>query len=348
MIDKVLIAGAGQVGSEIGFQCAVHGLNVVMFDVAQSSLDQSRTSHAEYSAMFKSKGLLRNGDDTGKVLSRITYESDPPAACADVDLVSESVTESLEIKQSLYEALDQHCPPHTIFTTNTSTMLASELGALTHRPDRFLACHVGRPVWEVGMLEIMPHAATDPSVTDQVVAFATRVGLTPIFLNKEQAGYISNSLIVPFVISSLDLVSRGVASFEDVDRVWMLGTGAPIGPIGMIDLMGIPTVHAALSHLADKGGKPELVPITAYLKGELLDHGKLGVRSGNGFYSYPDPAFYEDHATGERSGNGRVKSGMGVVHAPGCRFMSDSEIILRSMPPLPSRPFKARPSSGRQ
>lgn len=291
MIEKVLIVGAGLVGSEIGFQCAVHGLDVVMFDVAQSSLETSRTSHVEYADLFKSKGFLRDGDDVGQILSRIAYESDLSTACTDVDIISESVTESLEIKKSIYEALDRRCPPHTIFTTNTSTMLASELAAFTSRPERFLACHVGRPVWEVGMLEIMPHAGTDPTITDEVVAFTRRVGLTPIFVNKEQSGYISNSLIVPFVISALDLVSRGVASFEDIDRIWMRGTGAPIGPIGMIDLMGIPTVHTALSHLVENADKPEFLAITTYLKAQLLDDGKFGVQSGHGFYSYPDPAF---------------------------------------------------------
>jgi 3-hydroxybutyryl-CoA dehydrogenase len=261
-----------------------------MFDIAQQSLDLSRASHVKYAGLFQSNGRMSERE-VGHVLSRIVYESDLPTASKDADIVSESVTESLEIKKSIYGALSQHCPPNTIFTTNTSTMLPSELAAFTNRPERFLACHVGRPVWDVGMLEIMPHAGTDPAVTDEVVAFTRKIGLTPIFLKKEQSGYISNSLIAPFITSALDLVSRGVALFEDVDRVWMRGTGAPIGPFGMIDLMGIRTVHQALLHLAENAGRPEFLSITTYLKADFLDHGKLGVQSGNGFYSYPDPHF---------------------------------------------------------
>ncbi len=292
MISKVLIAGSGLVGSEIGFHLAARGMTVVMYDVSAQSLVESRVSHNQYAEIFKLKDWLTEGE-AELALSRLSYESDLSKAADDVDLVSESVTESLAIKKSTYEELSKHCPAKTIFTTNTSTMLPSEIARYMDRPGRFLACHVARPIWDRPMLEIMPHAGTDQELVEQMVQFARSVGLVPILLKREQAAYVSNTLIAAFITTALDLVARGVASFDDVDRVWMIGTGAPMGPIGMVDMMGIGTVYNGLTHLAEAEGRSEFLPIVQYLKENLLDQGKLGVRSGEGFYRYPNPQFLQ-------------------------------------------------------
>ncbi len=290
MITKILIAGSGQVGSEIGFFFATRGLDVVMYDVSERSLDAARARHAALAQE------LVTGDGPGsetpqQVLSRLTYTADIASAAVDVDLVSESVTEVLDIKRSTYQALSRHCPAKTIFTTNTSTMLASEIAGFTDRPERLLACHVARPIWARPMFEIMPHAGTDPALVEQVTRFARSVGLVPINIAKEQPAYISNTLIAAFVTTALDLAARGVASGEDIDRVWMIGTEMNMGPIGMVDMMGIGTVLHALTHLAEAGGRSEFLPIIKYLKDEFVDRGRQGVVSGEGFYTYPNPRF---------------------------------------------------------
>jgi 3-hydroxybutyryl-CoA dehydrogenase len=290
MIRKILIAGSGQVGSEIGFFFAMRGLDVVMYDVFEASLALSRTRHAQFAQQLAAEGGL--GDDTPEqVLSRLTYEADIAKAAVDVDFVSESVTEVLDVKRSTYEALSRHCPPKTIFTSNTSTMLASEIAGFTDRPASFLACHVARPIWARPMFEIMPHPGTDPALVEKVTAFARSVGLVPIRIAKEHPAYVSNSLIASFVTTALDLAARGVASYEDIDRVWMIGTEMKMGPIGMVDMMGIGTVHFALTHLAENGGRSEFLPIVKYLKDNFVDQGKQGVVSGEGFYKYPNPDF---------------------------------------------------------
>ncbi|WP_069207792.1 3-hydroxyacyl-CoA dehydrogenase [Sphingomonas panacis] len=293
MINRILIAGAGLVGSEIGFYCATRGLDVVMYDISAQSLDTSRASHGTYADAFRAEGKLSE-EEAALVLARLSYESDLSKAAADVDIVSESVTEALDIKKATYEALSTHCPPRTIFTTNTSTMLPSEIAKFTDRPGRLLACHVARPIWDHPILEIMPHAGTDPALVTDIVDFARRIQLVPILLKKEQPAYVSNSIMAAFITSALDLVSRGVASFEDVDRVWMIGTGAPLGPIASVDMMGIGTVYNALSHLAENEGRSELLPITEYLRTNFVDKGALGARSGQGFYTYPNPHFEQD------------------------------------------------------
>ncbi|MBV1686255.1 3-hydroxyacyl-CoA dehydrogenase [Novosphingobium sp. G106] len=287
---KALIAGAGVVGSEIGFQCAYGGLEVAMFDISEKSLDTSRASHAAFAELFQKDGRLTDVE-ADALLARISYETDIAIAANDADIVSESVTETWEVKAATYRALSDHCPPKTIFTTNTSTMLPSELAKFTDRPNRFLACHVGRPVWEAKLLEIMPHEGTDPELLDEIRVFSRRIGLIPIVLLKEQVGYVSNSIIAPFVIAGLDLVMRGVATYDDVDRLWMFGTKSTYGPIAMVDLMGIQTVYNGLKNLSDTAGKTEFLPIMQYLKEEFIDKGKLGIQSGEGFYTYPGPAY---------------------------------------------------------
>ncbi|AOH87228.1 hypothetical protein AWL63_24015 (plasmid) [Sphingomonas panacis] len=264
-----------------------------MYDISAQSLDTSRASHGTYADAFRAEGKLSE-EEAALVLARLSYESDLSKAAADVDIVSESVTEALDIKKATYEALSTHCPPRTIFTTNTSTMLPSEIAKFTDRPGRLLACHVARPIWDHPILEIMPHAGTDPALVTDIVDFARRIQLVPILLKKEQPAYVSNSIMAAFITSALDLVSRGVASFEDVDRVWMIGTGAPLGPIASVDMMGIGTVYNALSHLAENEGRSELLPITEYLRTNFVDKGALGARSGQGFYTYPNPHFEQD------------------------------------------------------
>ncbi|TCM57217.1 3-hydroxyacyl-CoA dehydrogenase [Rhizobium sp. PP-F2F-G48] len=289
-IKRILIAGSGQVGSEIGFYFAARGLDVVMYDVSQGSLESSHERHGQFATALAAEGWWGTVSPA-ETLSRLTYETDLAKAAVDVDLVSESVTEAIDVKRKTYEGLSIHCPAKTIFTSNTSTMLPSQIAAFTDRPERFLACHVARPIWARPMFEIMPHPGTDAGLVDEIVAFSRRMGLVPILIAKEHAAYISNSLIASFVTTGLDLVARGVASFEDVDRVWMIGTAMEMGPIGMVDMMGIGTVYNALSHMAEHGGRTELLPIVTYLKENFVDQGKLGVASGQGFYRYPDPAF---------------------------------------------------------
>lgn len=299
MYRKILIAGSGLVGSEIGFQCARAGLDVAMLDISDETLALSRERHRGFADAFVGDGRA-TAETMAATLARLTYHSDVAAAADDADLVSESVTESVEVKRETFEALSRACPAKTVFTTNTSLMLPSALARFTDRPEKFLACHVGRPVWESRILEIMPHAETDPALIDDLRAFARQIDLVPFVLKKEKGGYISNSIIEPYVAAAINLVRQGIAAPEEIDRLWMFGMQAPLGPIALTDLMGIPTVHTAMSHLIKAEGRSDLIPVVDFLKSELLDHGKHGAQNGQGFYTYPDPLFQRpDFLTGE-------------------------------------------------
>jgi 3-hydroxybutyryl-CoA dehydrogenase len=196
--------------------------------------------------------------------------------------VVEAVPETLELKQGVYARLAAAAPEHTIFATNSSTLLPSQLADATGRPEKFLALHFANHIWRQNTAEIMGSPRTDPAVFDQVVAFAGEIGMVPIPLHKEQPGYVLNSLLVPFLGAASELVLRGVAAPETIDATWRIGTGAPMGPFQIFDIVGLRTAYA-ISAASDEEGAQLWAD---HLKTNYLDQGKLGVESGEGFYSY--------------------------------------------------------------
>ena len=157
----ILIVGSGTVGQQIGFQCATHGFDATMYDLREESLDACRTSHRALADMF----IAQRGKSKAEMdaaLARISYTTDLEAACRDVDLVSESVPENPKIKEQVYGSLNKYCPAHTVFTTNTSTLLPSQFAGATGCPARFLALHFANEIWERNAAEVMGHPGTAP------------------------------------------------------------------------------------------------------------------------------------------------------------------------------------------
>ncbi len=292
-IKRVLIVGAGTMGRQIGFQCALHGFDTVTYDVSDSALERCRARHQRFARLFvEDRGTDQQQVDAA--LSRISYTCDLAAAAREVDLVSESVPEIPEVKAEVYGRLNQACPERTIFATNTSTMLPSRMAAATGRPARFVALHFANPVWSSNIGEVMGHEGTDPEVFERVLEFAAEIGMVPIRLNKEAAGFISNSLLVPLLMAAQGLVASGAASHQDVDRTWMVMTGMPMGPFGIMDLVGLETAFNISFHGAETQNDEQMRANAAYLKKHFVDRGKLGLKSGEGYYTYPDPAYKDE------------------------------------------------------
>jgi 3-hydroxyacyl-CoA dehydrogenase len=279
---RITTAGAGTMGSQVAWQMAFHGKHVTVYDAIPAGLDKGRAFHREYAQHF----LQQRGatpDQIEETFARLAYTTDLAAAVRDADLISESVPESLEIKESFWRAASQHAPARTVFTTNTSTLAPSVLAGFVDRPRRFLALHFAIGVWDANLGEVMGHPGTDPAVFEGLLAFAAEIGLVPIPIRKEQNGYVINSLIVPWCTAALDLLVRGVSDVESIDRTWMIALRTGIGPFGMMDRMGLGVVH----HVAKQVGEP----YARYIEEHFIRTGRLGVASGQGFYRYPDPAF---------------------------------------------------------
>jgi 3-hydroxybutyryl-CoA dehydrogenase len=280
-IDKVAVLGTGVLGSQIAFQTAYSGFDVTAYDISDEILDKARNGFAGIAARYEQEVKGASDDSIQAALARIGYSSRLDEAVSDADLVIESAPERLDLKRDLYTKLALVTPKKAIFVTNSSTLLPSDLADATGRPDRFLALHFANVIWVHNTAEIMGHADTDPDVYDAVVDFASRIGMVPIELHKEQPGYVVNSLQVPFLQAAQALVVKGVADPETIDLAWRTATGAPHGPFQSLDVIGLTTAYNI-----DAAGDEESRANARYLKEHYIDQGKLGRATGEGFYKY--------------------------------------------------------------
>jgi 3-hydroxyacyl-CoA dehydrogenase len=197
----------------------------------------------------------------------------------------------MAIKESFWRGASEHAPPRAVFTTNTSTLAPSALMGFVDRPRQFLALHFAIGVWDANIGEVMGHPGTDPRVFERILTFAEEIGLVPIPIRKEQEGYIINSLIVPWCTAALELLVRDVSDFQSIDRTWMITLQTGMGPCGMMDRMGLGVVHHVAKLLGESGSNAQALESARYLDEQFIQHGRLGVASGEGFYRYPGPAF---------------------------------------------------------
>lgn len=282
-IQRVTVLGSGVLGSQIAFQAAFHGFDVTAYDVSDDAVAAAGPRFEHLVGVYEHDRVT--GSENGgarAALDRIRLTADLGDAVKEADLVIEAVPESLDIKRDLYTKLAGVAPEHTIFATNSSTLLPSDLKSFTGRPTRFLALHYANHVWQQNTAEVMGTTDTDPAVYEAVVDFARRSGLEPIEIKKEKAGYVLNSLLVPLLNAAAGLLLEGVADPATVDKTWRIGTGAPLGPFQIFDVIGLTTAYNVSVASPDEGSQY----FAAYLKENYIDKGKLGTATGEGFYVY--------------------------------------------------------------
>ena len=282
-IKTVTVLGTGVLGSQIAYQAAFHGFAVTAYDLDDDALKQARARFARLAGIYRAANIA--GAPEGKAesaLGNLRLTADLTDAVADADLVIEAVPELLELKRDVYRKLAELAPARTIFATNSSTLLPSDLKESTGRPDRFLAIHYANNIWAQNIAEIMGTGDTDAAVFDAVVEFARNSGLEPIEIKKEKAGYVLNSLLVPLLNAAAGLLLQGVASPETIDKTWRIATGAPSGPFQIFDVVGLATAYNIAASSPDAGSQA----FARYLKEHYIDKGKLGVAAGEGFYTY--------------------------------------------------------------
>jgi len=271
-IKNVTVLGTGVLGSQIAYQTAYSGFQVSVYDISNEVIEQAKKRFAGLAATYKKEVRGASDETVDAALARISYFSELGPAVADADLVIEAVPEVLAIKQETYEKLGALAPEKTIFATNSSTLLPSDMKAFTGRPAKFLALHFANRLWVSNTAEVF----------DTVVEYAAEMGMVPIPIHKEKAGYVLNSLLVPFLTAAASLAAGGYSEPKDIDNVWRIATGAPLGPFQIYDIIGLTTPYNIMSH-GDAGAQR----LGVWLKENYIDQGKLGVASGEGFYSYP-------------------------------------------------------------
>ena len=284
---NVTIIGSGVLGSQIAFQSAFFGFNVSIYSTSEASVEKTK---GRLQALVDVYGQYFNDQSRAQqAMERFTYFTNLAQAVADADLVIESVPERIEVKQELYTKLATVTPEKTIFATNSSTLLPSQFAASTGRPDKFLALHFANSIWQKNTAEVMGHAETNEQTLHAVTDFARAINMIPFVLKKEQPGYILNTLLVPFLSSAMELWVKDIVDPETIDKNWMLSTGAPVGPFGILDIVGMETPYNL--HIMQAKQNPAAQFVADKIKRDMIDQGKMGISTGEGFYSYPNPAY---------------------------------------------------------
>jgi 3-hydroxybutyryl-CoA dehydrogenase len=289
-IKKILVIGAGTMGQQIAFQCAAHDYSVTLYAISNNAVEWARQRLSGYA-----DGLVADGHLDRKLaenaLCNIVTTTNPAEAAADADLLSESVPEDPVIKREVFTQFNKLCPSRTIFTTNASMLIPSLLAHATGRPDRFVAFHFHQPAWVGNVVDIMPHPGTSAEVVALVRDFARSINQIPMVLKKESYGYVFNSMYSGLNSAAISLAANGVAEIEEIDRSWMGIMKMPIGPLGMLDMVGLDTVWSVTKYWGDTLNDTQTLKNAYYLKNEYVDNGWLGVKSGRGFYTYPNPSY---------------------------------------------------------
>ena len=313
---KIVVAGGGVLGSQIAFQSAYCGYDVTIWLRSEGSIERTKPklialkqnyidAIEEMSKKdgwslgiaspedFNKKSCLKKVDEA---FNNIKLETDLSIALDDADLVIESVAEKKEDKIDFYKKINPLLGDKTVLVTNSSTLLPSMFAQYTGRSNKYLALHFANSIWKNNTAEVMAHAFTDEKYFNQVKEFAKSIRMIPLPIKKEKSGYLLNSMLVPFLLSGMDLLANGISDPESIDKAWTLGTGAPKGPFQIIDVVGLQTAYNIVEQYQRVPGllnpllKKMMLPynykgMLAILK-KYMDEGKMGVSSGEGFYKY--------------------------------------------------------------
>lgn len=287
--ENITIAGSGVLGSQIAFQTAFFGFNVSVYDINETAIATAKTRMEKLTKVYGE--YFGDMERAQKAFNGLQYFTDLAGAVVDADLVIEAVPERIEIKQSFYENLGKVAPVKTVLASNSSTLLPSQFAQFTGRPEKFLALHFANSIWKNNTAEIMGHPGTEAVYVEEVTNFARAIGMIPFVLKKEQPGYILNSLLVPFLSAAMELWVKDIADPQSIDKNWMLSTGAPVGPFGIYDIVGMETPYNL--NLMRAEVDPAAKIVADKIKREMIDQGRMGISTGKGFYDYPNPAYQD-------------------------------------------------------
>ena len=280
-VKRVGIVGSGIMGSGIAECAARNGHEVVLRSRRQETADSMLAGLEKSLARQVEKGKL--GDEERQAtLGRVAVTSDL-GELRDCDLVIESIVEDLSAKKHLFNELDRICAEHTILATNTSTLPVIELAMDTGRPQRVCGIHFFNPAPVMSLVEIVRPLTADDDTVAEARAFAEACGKTPVEV-KDQAGFVVNALLFPYLNNAVRLLEQGVASKEDIDTAMKGGCGFPMGPLALLDLVGLDTSLAILDALYEEFKEPNYSPVP--LLRRMVSAELLGRKSGKGFYDY--------------------------------------------------------------
>ncbi|MCC6177776.1 MAG: 3-hydroxybutyryl-CoA dehydrogenase [Chloroflexi bacterium] len=280
-IAKVGVVGCGLMGAGIAEVCARAGHETVVRELDEAALGRGRDRIRQSLEAAVRRGKL--GDDERAAAEARLHGVTRLEDLADCDLVIEAVTENVQAKQDVFRTLDGACPPATILASNTSSIPIIELASVTRRPDRVIGMHFMNPVPVMRLLEIVRSITTSDETLAACRAFGEALGKR-VIVAKDRAGFIVNMLLVPYLLEAIRMYEAGFASREDIDVGMLLGTNHPMGPLTLLDYVGLDTTYFIANILFDEFREPHYAP-PPLLK-QMVTAGHLGRKSGRGFYHY--------------------------------------------------------------
>jgi len=283
-IQKVGVVGCGLMGSGIAQVSAQAGFATVVREVSPELLDKGLKIIDKNLARLADKGTISEAQKSeirGRLKGTTVIED-----LKECDVVVEAIVEQLPAKRDLFAALDSLCPASTIFASNTSSLTITEIAAATKRTDRFVGLHFFNPVPVMKLVEVVRTIATDPAVYEEMVGFGVKLGKTPVRAH-DSTGFIVNRLLVPYLLDSIRALEEGVGSVEDIDNSMKLGCGHPMGPLTLLDFVGLDTTYY-IANIMFEEFREKRFASPPLLKRMVLA-GWNGRKSGRGFYDYSDP-----------------------------------------------------------
>lgn len=281
-MEKIAVLGAGTMGNGIAQVFAQSGFEVHLIDISEKALENAMATIEKNLGRMVTKGIIAEGE-VKKIVGRIHTFADMSQAVGEADLVVEAATENIDLKISLFRALDEATPDHTILATNTSSISITRIAAATKRPGRVIGMHFMNPVPIMKLVEIIRGYSTTDEVAQTIVDLTNTLGKVPTLVN-DYPGFVSNRILLPMINEAIETLHQGVAGVTEIDTVMKLGMAHPMGPLQLADFIGLDVCLSILNVLYDGFKLPKYAPSPLLVN--MVSAGKLGVKSGEGFYDY--------------------------------------------------------------
>ena len=279
-MKRVAVIGAGTMGNGIAHVFAQSGHTVALVDVRAAALERAQSTIDRNLDRLVSKEKLTVADKEA-TLARLTFSTEMHGAVSDADLVVEAATERLDLKLKIFDQLDAAAPPHCILATNTSSISITRIASATSRPAQVIGMHFMNPAPIMKLVEVIRGYDTSDATADTTIALSKQLGKIPVVVN-DYPGFIANRILMPMINEAICSLHEGVAGVAEIDEVMKLGMAHPMGPLHLADFIGLDVCLSILKVLHDGFGQPKYAPSPLLVN--MVMAGKLGVKSGEGFY----------------------------------------------------------------
>lgn len=281
-MKTIAVIGAGTMGNGIAHTFAQNGFTVKLIDVSEKALDKGMNTIANNLDRMLAKGTITQ-EDVAKTITNIITYTDIKDGVVGVDLVIEAATENVDLKLSIFKQLNEVCSHNTILATNTSSISITQIGAVVAHPDRVIGMHFMNPVPIMQLVEVIRGYNTSDEVTQIIMQLSEKLGKTPVEVN-DYPGFVANRILMPMINEAIETLYNQVAGVYEIDTVMKLGMAHPMGPLQLADFIGLDVCLSILNVMYDGFKNPKYAPCPLLVN--MVRAGKLGVKSGEGFYDY--------------------------------------------------------------